>query len=280
MKVKYRFFKNFSTKEVSELKNIDIAVNLGPDAFYFYENNEKDLELRSIFGVNYQDYITVDKTEFTEKERSNSSYLGIRSKKILGYPQPEEIDYASYPFNIFPYLQGTFKISYINENYGVIRGEQIGNISLLKEPKWGNNDIGAIFWLEDLFFTTPKVYDLIFKPLNIKCRKVENYNDKIPLTTIVQLLPQGISCSKLNINDNNIDEKEYVSEWNIVRYHLNNKGFFPSFEGSPGEFDFFITQENFGSGHANYKEIIISQKLYQILKENNIKGLEYSPMMK
>lgn len=44
------------------------------------------------------------------------------------------------------------------------------------------------------------------------------------------MLPQGISLSKLNIDDNNIVEKTYFLEWKMTRFHLNNKGFFPSFE--------------------------------------------------
>lgn len=94
------------------------------------------------------------------------------------------------------------------------------------------------------------------------------------------MLPQGISSSKLNINDNNIDEKTHIPEWEITRFHLNNKGFFPFFENHPGNFDFFVSQENFGSGHANYKEVFVSQKLYQLLKNNNIKGLDYYPIKK
>ena len=39
----------------------------------------------------------------------------------------------------------------------------------------------------------------------------------------------------------------------MTRFHLKNKGFL-SFENHLGKFDFFVPQENFGSGHANYKK--------------------------
>ena len=39
----------------------------------------------------------------------------------------------------------------------------------------------------------------------------------------------------------------------MTTFHLKNKGFL-SFENHLGKFDFFVPQENFGSGHANYKK--------------------------
>lgn len=284
MKIKYRFFKNFSLKEVSKLKNINICVDVGCDAFTFYENDEMNEQLQSIFGSNYKNYVSVVKTEFSENERINADYLSIESSKILGYPQPEDLDgndeLEKFPFNVFPYLKNVFEITKRSENFGIIRGKQIGSISLLSEPKWNKKGIGTIYWLEDTFFTTPSIYENIFKPLNIQSKSVIGYGNQKPLVTVVQLLPQGISSSKLNINDNNIDEKTLIPGWEMTRFHLNNKGFFPSFENHPGNFDFFVSQENFGSGHANYKEVFVSQKLYQLLKNNNIKGLDYYPVKK
>lgn len=92
MKIKYRFFKNFSFKEVSKLKTSNIYVDVGCDAFTFYEHDQMNEQLLSIFGSNYKNYMTVDKTEFSENERINADYLSIRTSKILGYPQPEDLD--------------------------------------------------------------------------------------------------------------------------------------------------------------------------------------------
>lgn len=282
MRIKYRFFKNFSFKEVSKLKTSNIYVDVGCDAFTFYEHDQMNEQLLSIFGSNYKNYITVVKTEFSENERINADYLSIGSSKILGYPQPKDLDgndeLEKFPFNVFPYLKNVFEITKKSEHFGIIRGKQIGNISLSSEPKWNKKGIGTIYWLEDTFFTTPSIYENIFKPLNIKSKNVMEYGNQKPLVTVVQLLPQGISSSKLNINDNNIDEKIHIPEWEMTRFHLNNQGFFPSFENHPGNFDFFVSQENFGSGCANYKEVFVSQKLYQLLKKNNIKGLDYYPV--
>lgn len=148
----------------------------------------------------------------------------------MGYPQPEDLDgndeLEKFPFNVFPYLKKVFEITKRSENFGIIRGKQIGSISLLSEPKWNKKGIGTIYWLEDTFFTTPSIYENIFKPLNIQSKSVIGYGNQKPLVTVVQLLPQGISSSKLNINDNNIDEKTHIPEWEITRFHLNNKGFF------------------------------------------------------
>ena len=90
-----------------------------------------------------------------------------------------------------------FEIDKASEQYGVLRGKQTGYISVSGEPKWGKSSIGALFWLEDILFTTPEVYQKIFEPLGIKYRKVLGYGNQKPLKTIVQLIPQGVSKSKL-----------------------------------------------------------------------------------
>ncbi len=88
---------------------------MGCDAFTFYENDEMNEQLQSIFGSNYKNYVTVAKTEFSENERINADYLSIKSSKILGYPQPEDLDgndeLEKFPFNVFPYLNNVFEIT-------------------------------------------------------------------------------------------------------------------------------------------------------------------------
>lgn len=71
----------------------------------------------------------------------------------------------------------------------------------------------------------------------------------------------------------------------MERYWINSggEGFFekldfcPSFESNVGNYDLFVTQELFGTGGMNLREIFISQKLYQLLKSNKINGLKYYP---
>ena len=112
--------------------------------------------------------------------------------------------------------------------------------------------------------------------MGIECRKVLGYGNQKPLTTIVQLVPQGVSKSKLLFKEENFVIED-IPEWNLKKYCHNGKGFYPSFESNPGDYDFFVSQELFGTGGMNLKENFISQKLYQLLKKHGVKGLKYYP---
>jgi hypothetical protein len=287
MRVSHRFFGNFNRKEVADLQQIGIKVEEGCNAFVLYEDDARFESVKQYFGDDWESHVTVTSTDFTEKEKSNSPYLGVWATKRLGYPQPEdwhdeddadegEQEEPPHPFESCPYLYNVFEIDQASE-YGVLRGKQTGYLSILGEPKWGKSSIGALFWLEDILFTTSEVYRRVFEPLGIECRTVLGYGNQKPLTTVVQLVPQGVSKSKLLLKDENLGDKLYIPEWGIERYLLNGKGFYPSFEVDPGDYDFFVSREQFGSAGMNFKENFISQKLYQLLKKNNVKGLEYYP---
>ena len=63
----------------------------------------------------------------------------------------------------------------------------------------------------------------------------------------------------------------------MTKYMLSGESFAPSFETYSGNFDFFVSQEYFGAGGVNENEVFISQRLYQLLKENKVRGLNYYP---
>src|SRR5574344_242161 len=287
MKISYRFFDNFSNEEVTELATLGIKVNEGCDSFILYEDNAIFEKIKHFFeDRGKSDCISIDGTDFTEKERESAAYLMIGASKILGYPQPEdtyeeveedgEPEYP-YPFDIYPYFRGVYEVSGTSHDYGMLRGKQIGSFALNGEPHWGKSSIGSVFDASDVFLTTPEVYRQIFEPLGIECKQVLGYGNRKPLGTVVQLLPQGISKSRLMVKEDQISEKTFVKEWNMTKYIFNGKGFAPAFETTPGNFDFFASQEYFGSGGVNEKELFISQRLYQLLKKNKIKGLCYYP---
>jgi hypothetical protein len=288
MRIKHRFFDNFSRKQVAELQQIGIKVEEGCDAFVLYADDPKFELVKQYFGDTWEEeYVSVTETDFTDKEKSNSPYLGIWARKRLGYPQPEDWydddeeedneDNAPHLYRNNAYLYNVFEIDKVSEMYGVLRGKQTGYLSISGEPKWGKSSVGALFWIEDILFTTPEVYQKVFEPLGIECRKVLGYGNQKPLKTIVQLIPQGVAKSKLLLQEEIVGEKANIQEWNLERYCLNGKGFYPSFENNPGDYDFFVSQELFGTGGMNLKENFISQKLYRRLKENNVKGLNYYP---
>ncbi|MFD2288250.1 hypothetical protein GJU39_22155 [Pedobacter petrophilus] len=276
MKIRYKFLKNFNSEQVKKLRNYDINVETGFDVFFIDQDDPNLDVIKDILNIVSNENIIYD-TVFSEIDRSKASYLMVYPSKMLGYPQPEEEDFE-FPFDIYPYLKGVFEIEKTDTLYGLLKGRQINNFNFKKEPNWGSSSIGSGFWIEDFLFTKPETFEKFFEPLGIKSMPVLEYKTKKELKTVVQLVSQGTATANLDIKDYQIDQIQQVESWGIKKYTLLDKGFYPSFIGNPGTLDLFSTKEYFGSGGVTENQIIISQKLYQLLKKNNVKGLSYKPM--
>lgn len=275
MKIRYRVFKDFSKQEVQQLKDLAIDVKQGFDAFLVDADHAKLANIKNVIGEEWESSISLE-TEFSEKDRCGSSFLHVYPAKLFGYPQPESAGYE-FPLDRYPYFKDVFEIENTDPGFGVLKGRQIGNYKLKKEPSWGSSSIGSAFWIQDSIFVRPEVYKAIFEPLGIKSLPVlEDKSNRI-LKSVLQLMPQGIAESELDMNTHHINEIESVAGWGINKYILKGAGFYPNFKSSSGDLDFFFTKEYFGAGSFTVRATIISQK-YLLLVKNKVKGLSYEPM--
>lgn len=276
MKLRYRVFKDFNPAEVQKLKVLGISVEQGFDAFLIDADYADLAVVKDIIGEEWETTITHE-IEFSEMDRRNASYLHVYPNKLFGYPQPES-GKDKFPFDQYPYFKDVFEIEKTDPEYGVLKGKQIGKFRFKKEPNWGSSSIGSAFWIQDSIFVKPEIYKRVFEPLGIKAISVLEYKTKKELNTVLQLLPQGISNANLEIKNDHINEIQTVESWGIKKYILKETGFYPDFKSAPGDFDFFESKEYFGAGGFTVHSTIISQKLYQLLVQNNVRGLNYEPM--
>lgn len=280
MKVVLRIVKDFSLQERAALQKIGIVVHSGWDAFVIDADSPVAADIQCI--LEDLDTTTQIQASFSENDRTDAPFLNILANKILGYAKldgtEEEVDDFSYPFDIYPYYKGVFEVDDTDEDYGLLRGEQIGSYSLSGEPKWGTKRIASAHCVEDAFFVPPEIYEKIFQPLNIGCLPVLKYKTAKPLQNVVQIVQQGISPSKLQIGECQTAEIIDVPKWGLRKYRLREDIYYPSFITRPHDLDFFYTQEHFGPGGHTQRDTVISQKLYRILKTEGIKGLNYFPM--
>lgn len=280
MRIRFRVVKSFNKLEQENLARLGINVAEGWDVFEIGENNLNFEPIKNLFHKDW-DNIAQKKAYFSEKDRALAPYLNIYANKMLGYAKPDDesiVDKYEYPFDIYPYYKGVVEIINTNKQFGILRGNQIGYYSLEDEPNWRGNEIASANNIEDAFFVKPEVFEKIFRPLNIKSLPVINYKTQTKLENVVQIVQQGISQSHLMINKTQIKEKTLFKNWEIDKYVLSGDSYYPSFDSSPGEFDFFYTHEYFGTGGLTQRNTIISKKLYHILKINHIKGLNFYPM--
>lgn len=280
MRIRFRVVKYFNKLEQASLARLGINVAEGWDSFEIEENNQNFEPIKNMLHQDW-DNVAQKKAYCSEKDRSLAPYLNIYANKMLGYAKPDDesiIDEYEYPFDLYPYYKGVFEIINTDKQFGILRGNQIGYYSLEDEPNWRGNEIASANNIEDAFFVKPEVFEKIFRPLNIKSLPVINYKTQTKLENVVQIVQQGISQSHLMINKTQIKEKTQIKNWEIDKYVLCGDSYYPSFDSSTGEFDFFYTHEYFGTRGLTQRNTIISKKLYHILKINHIKGLNFYPM--
>lgn len=262
MKIVYRFVEDFKSRDVAFLATIGIKVKEGFDLILIDEHSPQLEALKKHFKKSWNDNAKPEML-FEKQELKSAPFLHIYAEKYVGYAEDQDV----------------FTVAATDPDYGILRGEQTGLFKMKGEPKWGKFKIAALHFAEDIFFTDPATYESIFKPLNIASKPVLDQKTNTPLKTVVQLVQQGISGSRLIITDPYIDELEKVDSWQLTKYIRRADRPFPLFEKSPGQDHFFYTQEYFGSGAHTQRGTIITTRLYQLLSDNKITGLNYEPLI-
>lgn len=279
MIINYRYADSFTEIQQIQLANFGLKVKQGFNALIIDSNHPNFNEVKDMFDDWEEETLKTIKYSKLDFEKAES--YEINAEKYLGYAKPdveEIIDTYKYPFDIYPQYKDVYEVKATGK-YGMLRGKQIGSFKISGEPKWGKNHLASLFGATDCFFTTPEVYNDIFKPLNILSMPVIDFKSGKTLKTIVQILPQGVSQNKLNIKRENINKTIKIDEWNLTKYVLRGDVPFPDLEKSDKRYDFYESQEYFGDGGLNLKSIIISKKLYNLIVENKLKGLNIIPML-
>ena len=129
-------------------------------------------------------------------------------------------------------------------------------------------------WVYDEIFVRREVWQDVFRPLGIDCVPVIHHKKKMELESVVQLKIDEISPVQLETDGL---EFEVCSVCGKIRYKYVSRGFFPEFIGDIA-YDIVKTQEFFGTGHSARREIIVSNKVYQIICDNKLKGFDFTPM--
>jgi hypothetical protein len=215
--------------------------------------------------------------EFDSEEIETAEYLRMAPKAQWGFPQPED------------------DFDYLNESYDLSsgclkcrQGRRQNRPFLLKGmPKFGRNDIIALFWVYE-FIITEKLRNLIEKE-NLTgadfypVRRYRKSAPRIPLPGIYQLhvandlppmspktkfefvtdLPKNIESCGCNIAGKNLPAAQMVYD----RISLKNAK------------DFNRTSEFIGGGAYPTQKIIITNMVFQLFKKNKIRGVDFIPVL-
>ena len=213
-------------------------------------------------------------TIFSKQELDSAEYFFVRSIWRNGYPQPLDDN---------KYKKG---ITYSDDNACSKCGldlKQIDSFRLEKRPKWGRRHFYMLNWVPDEFFVDEVAKNMLeksglsgFSFRSAKNRSGKEVFDNVWQLNIPTVLPKGI----ITENSTAIRQIWVCPECGKPKYTGSGIGMYKykkeTFNNAP---DFSRTYEHFGWGYGMCQNIVINNKVYKFLTENQLdKCLEFRPI--
>lgn len=215
----------------------------------------------------------LSETIFSKEELLSAEWLRVYSGFRFGYPQPE---------GAFEYEN----ITYSREHYckhcssGLV---QVDSFRMKKTPKWGKRHFMELNWVGDELFlteTAKKVLEgagitgIYFR--RVKDKKGTEYFDDIYQMEVAFLLAKGMDEEKTPIQEESVcpycGVKKYVTKGTGMLAFQRE-----IFTNVP---DIVKTYECFGWGHYIARDIIVNQKVYRTIVENDLgRNLIFQPIL-
>jgi len=207
--------------------------------------------------------ICTSETIFSKEELSKAQWLQVRSTWHYEYPQPEG-DFFSKNF------------TYSFDGYCAACGSgltQTAPFRVKKAPKWGKRSFCQLNWIDDELFLSESAKN-VFTDNGIDCisfMPVLNKAGKEELPDFYQLIIPTILESALIAEPPVIDDITACPHCGVTKYHTRGNGMLrfkkEAFANAP---DIVKTAEVFGWGSGASRQIIISQKVYQMITKNRM----------
>ena len=200
--------------------------------------------------------------EYDKIDMENAEWYEIYTGEYQ-YPQPDDD---------FGYLKYTFNLTNYCDKCGI--GKIQNNPFRLKhEPKQKNNQFWGLYWERDAIFVREETKNILQKE-NIKgihfLQPVLHKHNK-PIEHFYQLIIETALDRGLDLS--NVQENT-CNYCNRIKYNFpKGDGCIYDKRNFSQNMDFYVTNEYFGSGGSALKINIISKKVYEIIKNNKLKGL-------
>jgi hypothetical protein len=210
--------------------------------------------------VRQKNALDVCDTTFAPKEILSAQWTRLIPVFQQGYPQPEET-WVTNPPNYEDHCPecGTFR--------------QTASFRLKKDPNLGKKDFVSLYWTYALF-STPQVFN------ELESHGIRGYGmwDAIilgsdtPSKKVSQLyIPTIANPGLVRVGDL---KRETCSSCNVTKYYPHTRGvMYLNRDVLIPDVDIMQTYEWFGSGHAAYREVLVSNRLARLLLDRGWKGV-------
>lgn len=212
-------------------------------------------------------------TVFSLEELETAQWLRIRSQWRCGYPQPE---------SKFGYQE----VTYTSKNYCSACGaglKQVDAFRLKADPKWGKRHFMMLNWVEDELFVSDEAKEILEheKVAGISFLKVKNKTGKEFRTNCHQISVHNTLNEGLLPADSAIRDIQICSQCGAHMYQPSGIGIMAyRKEVFDNASDVVKSGELFGWGHYSARYIYISQRIYQIIKNNALdRNLSFEPLL-
>lgn len=206
--------------------------------------------------------VNMVETTFTEEEIRNASWLRLISTFEQGYPQPKPH---------WPIKQLSYEI--ICPKCATYR--QTHPMRLAKEPSLGRKSFMSAIWAAEIFCAPEVILGLE----SIQAKGYEVWDALIhktgqPSERVRQLYVPGITSPGVIFDDD--FKRISCSVCGTTKYYPNVKGVMKlSKEALLPDTDFMLTHEWFGYGLLAWREMIVSNRVAQLVLDNNWGGIRF-----
>jgi len=240
-----------------------------------FVDSEEHISLKESLSKNGIRYLELEKMYFEDEELDRAEYLRMSPAGYWGYPQPEE------DFDLYR------KESYdVSTRCSVCGNGSIQNRPLLVKgkPRFGRNDILAIHW-EYEFIVTDHLKSLIEKKnlTGVDFWPILDYKKKSPVRGYHQLhitnvLPPMSPSTQFEVVTLERLPKSPCSCGKAGRNLAVHQMIYRQKDLLNAR-DFNKTNEWLGGGYGTTQWKVVSARVYQLFKKNNIRRVTFQPVV-
>ena len=199
-------------------------------------------------------------TFFSEKEIREAEWLRIIPTFVQGYPQPE---------TYWPFKQ--FSLKSVCPECGIFT--QSNYMRLKKEPNLGKNSFMsfitqyAVFAIAEVFLGLEAIQAQGYETWKVIIHKVKQPSAKVQQIYVPSQAKSGLIGSETMRHVS-------CSVCGITKYYPHRKGmmYFQK-DALPSDVDFVETNEWFGIGQGSYREILVSNRVAQLILDKGWQGI-------